>query len=198
MRFVKHLVAAATIWTAALGPRPAEAVVRYSNNFKPYTTNDTFVSCIDYYTGTPIAGAQLNMTLYWVADSNSHLHANTPGHPVSTISPTQGTTGSNGSLPVRIYTTLIGQDEYIQSNCSKSGYTTRITQAYFTVGYADVYYNNHPEIWVNIGATGNHGGTDYNRYMTTYAATQLYYTTYDYFGFYGIPTNPVPADQKGL
>lgn len=187
-----------TVLACFFAPEHASAIVQYSTNFKPFTTNQTYASCIDFFTGAPIPGAQLSITMNWVSNTNSHLHPNTSGHPNSSISPSSGTTGSNGSMPVTIYTTLIGQDEYAQSSCVKSGYTTRVTQAYFTVGYADIYYNNHPEIWVNVGGTSNHGGTDYNRYMTTYAAYQIYYTTYDYLNLYGLQGQKIAANDQSL
>lgn len=181
----------------SLAPKPANAIVYYSLNFKPDTTNYLWLGCVDSF-GYLIANAQYSTTMNWVSNSNSHLH-NTPGRPVSTLWPASGTVAANGQTQVTLYTTLIGQDEYVRISCSKPGYTTNPTNHYFTVGYPDIYYNNHPDRMENVGPTpGVHGGTDYNRYMTTFAATALYNTVGDYLALYSIQGQQVAANDQAL
>jgi len=65
----------------------------------------------------------------------------------------------------------------------------------YAVGYSDLFYNDHPEIWVKIGGSNTgggtyHGTTSYNRYMQLTnppyyndgPAYWLYYATQDYLG----------------
>jgi hypothetical protein len=192
------MLASALLGWTLLAPQPAGAVVYYSLNFKPYTTNtNLWITCIDTY-GYPIGNAQYTTSMNWVSNSNSHLHPDTPNHPVSSLWPAQGTVAANGSTAVTLYTTLIGQDEYVTINCSAPGYITRPSINLFTVGYADIYYNNHPDRMINVGATAAHGGTDYNRYMSTDAAYGIYNTVGDYLTAYGLTGQQVAANDQSL
>jgi hypothetical protein len=92
-----------------------------------------------------------------------------------------GNTSWRGYIQVRIRTTKVGQAE------SHWIYDPSYRYSYFdyVVGYNDVYYNNHEEIWKRIGGddTGGgtgHGSTHYNRYMMSVPAYGLYYATLDY------------------
>ncbi len=125
--------------------------------------------------------------------TNAHLHSY-PYPPTSTLycinsyqcaSPYYGqtiyaNTSNVGFVPFNVCGSLVGQAEYL-ANTGTAG----STYSDYAIGYTDLHYNDHPEIWVRIGGseTGggtNHGSTYYNRYMTSNAAYGLYYATYQY------------------
>jgi len=187
---------AVLIGLICLVPRPAQAVVNYSLNWKPNVVSVAYAACLDAY-GYGVPGASVSVTVNWVANSNSHLHPNTSGHPKSVLSPSSGITDSTGNLQMQIQTSQVGQDEYATITCSKPGWLFPVGTKYFTVGYADVYYNDHPEFWEKVGATSNHGSVFYNRYMMTSAAYNLYYTTQDYRNFFE-DTSLIGANDQAL
>lgn len=181
-------------------PDTANAVTGYSTSFKPNSANVLYAACIDQYTGYPMPGVQIVLTNNWIANTNSHLHPYTAGHPAGYYSPSQGTSDSTGNLQVTLYTSIVGQDEYTTVHCvPPPNYTTRDNQFYFTVGYPDVYYNDHPSIWYMVGGTVAHGGTAYNHYMETTAAYGLYYTTTDYLALHpDTPGGMLADNDQGL
>ncbi len=101
----------------------ALAIVTYSTNLKPaapgYPSSLTlYAYCQDIYTGVLYAGTPISLSDTWVANSNSHLHAYSPGHPQSTLSNSNGYTGSNGYFQFDVQATQIGQDEYLTIHCA--------------------------------------------------------------------------------
>jgi hypothetical protein len=154
---------------AALTCVAGHSATQYATSFTPgsYITNN-YAWCQDPW-GYAVPGAQITMAINYVPNSNVHFHPYTPGHPTSSISPDHGAAGSNGVLQFSLTTSTIGQDEYITVHCVGSSQPDR--QIYFSVGCTDIYFNNHPEIWVNVGGDKtNHGDENANHWMETTAA----------------------------
>ncbi|HEX3880725.1 MAG TPA: hypothetical protein VHW24_27275 [Bryobacteraceae bacterium] len=156
----------------------------YSPMYTPSSSHNLSFQCIDIY-DRPIPGAHFTVTPGVYHQTNAHLH-DSSSHPFSSASPGSGYADSNGVFSFTLVDTLIGQAEFISITCSnQAGQVTG--QFNYAVGYNDVYYNDHPDIWIKIGGddTGGgtgHGTTAYNRYMTSSAAYGLYNATYTYFG----------------
>ncbi|MBZ5728471.1 MAG: hypothetical protein LAP87_26250 [Acidobacteriia bacterium] len=150
--------------------------------------------CIDQYTGQ--IAYYCGMTLEVAAYTNTNAHYHGPSdssHPRSTMTcvtswqctPSSGTSINGntlwvGSLGVDVRGSLVGQAERIYVSNPYGSVTTNCA-----VGYTDLYYNDHPEIWVRIGGTDTgvntgHGVTYYNRYMTYDSAVGLYYASQEY------------------
>lgn len=161
--------------------------------YAPQSTISGAYQCLDQYNqGVPYAYFSVTPVTYLY--TNAHLHDNAQ-HPISSvtcntsssyscISATQGYASASGVFSLSLRTTLIGQAEALSLYCS-NGYSYVNATANYAVGYNDVYYNDHPEIWVKIGGseTGGgtgHGTTAYNRYMKSGAAYGLYYATQNY------------------
>ena len=155
----------------------------YNPMFPPLFKATQYVSCVDIngYV-TPNCNFALDWGLW--TNTNAHFHDDA-SHPSSTPSPASGNTGSSGYYPLQIQTTLIAQAEWLVAydvdNPNDPG-----SELDYAVGYNDVYYNDHPDIWIKIGGSdtgGNsgHGTTGYNRYMTSDAAYGLFNATQSYF-----------------
>lgn len=163
------------------------AVAAFAQSYSPMYTPTSSINggyqCLDQY-NRPIPNAYFTVSPGIYVYTNAHLH-DSPSHPFSSVSPTSGYADGNGVFNLTLTTTLIGQAEFLYITCSNAaGQVNAI--ANYAVGYNDVYYNDHPAIWLKIGGsdTGGgtgHGTTAYNRYMMTSAAYGLYYATYDYF-----------------
>lgn len=161
---------------------------------RPQSFNTYWAYCRSI--GGPNAGqivyncpVQLEVQAY--PNTNAHLH--TAGQPRSSIhcasesqcSPRvgyllNGNTTGRGSIQFDLAATLIGQDENVSVRAANGGQTMD-----YRVGYSDVYYNDHPEIWVRIGGTDTgantgHGSTYYNRYMKSDPAYKFFYSTHWY------------------
>lgn len=116
-----------------------------------------------------------------IPGSNAHFHGTGPSgstDPVSSAQPSSGTANSSGQFSFYLDTTKVGQEEVVDVSCGSNPVPYF---GYYAVGYGDVYYNDHPTIWIKTGATAAHGSVYYNRYMQTAAAYDLYNATNDYF-----------------
>lgn len=116
-------------------------------------------------------------------NTNAHFHDD-PGHLYSSMSPSgYAQADTYGNLNLALNTTLVGQAEFWCVRDTRNGNYSCFDYA---VGYTDVYYNDHPEIWLKIGGTDTgantgHGSTAYNRYMMSVPAYHVYDATYAYF-----------------
>lgn len=167
----------------------------YSPLYAPSSSFVDYWQCIYDGTTTPVPYAFFTTVPGYYANTNAHFHnTNRPKSSVqcttdasySCYSATQGYANVNGVYSFRRTATLIGQAEVLSISCQDPYYGGgRTLNTNYAIGYNDVYYNNHPEIWVRIGGdeTGGgtgHGSTHYNRYMKSAAAYGLYYATLSY------------------
>ncbi len=68
-------------------------------------------------------------------------------------------TDANGQVQITIATDIVGQAEFIDGTCTDA-YGNHVGSEYdFAVGYGDLYYNDHPSIWVKIGGDDTNGGS---------------------------------------
>src|SRR5207244_1540605 len=75
-------------------------------------------------------------------------------------------------------TSIVGQAEGFQETGS---FNPNTNTANFAVGYTNIYWNNHPNVWVLVGGnTTHHGDNSYDHWMTTNAAYGIYYSSTDY------------------
>jgi len=161
----------------------------YSPIFAPQSTTPWRAWCVDGY-GHLVPYCYIYLFTGAWTYTNAHFHTDSsqpystfsfPGDPPGTArTAAWAQSGPDGYLYFYMKGSIVGQAEFL---CSQTGYGT--TCSNFAVGYNDVYYNDHPEIWIRIGGsdTGGdtgHGTTAYNRYMRTYAAYGLYYATQAY------------------
>lgn len=154
----------------------------YSPIYAPQSQHTLTYVCVDQY-DNPISYAYIYAYSGTYLYTNSHLHSS-PLPLNSTVSPYEQYTDYWGAFTISLTTTLVGQAEVLFLSCSYGGVTVNVSENY-AVGYNDVYYNHHPEIWAKIGGddTGGgtqHGSTDYNRYMKSGPAYGLYYATQSY------------------
>src|SRR6266404_4616970 len=155
----------------------------YSPMYQPKSSISGGYQCLDQY-NNPVPYAYFVITPGIWLYTNSHLHDNS-SHPVSSASPYYGYGDVNGVFNFTLATTLIGQAEFLSVTCSNANGQASGT-ANYAVGYNDVYYNDHPDIWLKIGGSdtggdSGHGTTANIRYMMSSAAYGLYYSTYTYF-----------------
>src|SRR5579863_9425789 len=153
----------------------------YSPLFAP--VSQTNLAWVCYYAGTttPVPNAAWYTYFGAIPGSNAHFHGTGPSgstDPVSSAQPSSGTANSSGQFSFYLDTTKVGQEEVVDVSCGSNPVPYF---GYYAVGYGDVYYNDHPTIWIKTGATAAHGSVYYNRYMQTAAAYDLYNATNDYF-----------------
>ncbi len=173
----------------------------YSPTLAPASSNTQTWACTDSSGhGVPYAGFEFSNGVYF--ETNAHYHGPASIEPVSTVSPLYGYTNALGQVQITINTNKVGQAEYITGTCYDAYGNWASGTSEFAVGYGDLYYNDHPSIWVKIGGddTGGgtgHGTTAYNRYMTSPAAYGLYNATLYYFANYG-GKSPVCTNDMAL
>jgi hypothetical protein len=170
---------------AVITPLSAQS---YRPIYTPTSQNTWYYQCQDpYYNPVPYASFTATPGVY--EGTNSHLHGINAFDVFSTVSPTQGVADWDGWFGITVTTTKVGQAEFLYLTCSAGGGEATYT-ANYAVGYSDLYYNDHPDIWLKIGATAGHGSTDYNRYMQLYPdlnsgpAYGLYYSTQTYLSLH--------------
>lgn len=178
----------------------------YGQTYSPIYAPDSSIfngwQCIYDGTTTGVPYALFTVVSSFYSNSNSHYHnANRPKSSIqcttdysySCLSATQGNAAADGSFSFNQNATIVGQAESLTITCQdiyNTGATTTLNTDY-AVGYNDVFYNDHPQIWVRIGGTDTgvntgHGSTYYNRYMklnpdrNSGPAYGLYYATLDY------------------
>lgn len=212
MAKASNLVVLALRMAAPLVFLPVDAATAqsYSPLLRPYSTNNTqYWYCRDQY-GRYLYNCPIDLRSGYYAGTNAHWHEQYP-HKYSSIrcvdpylnscstttwaSYLRAYTSITGSVGIYVGTTLVGQAEYVYGSTTyPCGFSTCYSDGTidYAVGYSDVFYNHHPEIWVKIGGTDTgantgHGTTDYNRYMKLDApqfndgpAYRIYYATLDY------------------
>ncbi len=177
--FVLRLLMFSTGFGAVLHFATAQS---YSPMYAPASTISGGYQCLDQYNNPiPYPYFTVNPAVYLY--TNGHMHDD-PSHLYSSVSPTSGYGDANGVFNLSLTTSLVGQAEALLITCS-NGVGTLYAYANYAVGYNDLYYNDHPDIWVKIGGSdtgggSNHGTTAYNRYMQSTPAYGLYYATEDY------------------
>lgn len=148
--------------------------------FRPSTSNSGTAYCVNS-NGQIVPYCRMVLVPLVYLYTNGHLH-DSPTHPISSVAPSSGTSGANGTLNITLTTTRVGQLEELYIEAIDYGTTTYFT---YQVGYNDIYYNHHPEIWDKVGGTDTgvdtgHGDTNMNRWMETNAAYGIYYASTDY------------------
>lgn len=207
---MRALATAALLVFVNTGPLRAQS---YYPLFRPYSSAQTvYYYCWDPINNRYLYNCPISLNTFYYVGTNAHWHEQYP-HPFSSIAcinpwwnycsttswaqSLSANTGVFASVGLYIGTTIVGQAEYIRgvyryycgdpySYCESTDYFE------YAVGYDDLYYNHHPEIWVKIGGTDTgantgHGTTDYNRYMKLNSpnfndgpAYRIYYATLDY------------------
>jgi len=156
----------------------------YSPLFAPVTGTFLQFTCVIDGTTTPVPNATWSTGIGAYPGSNAHFHGTGPSgstEPVSTLQPSSGVADGNGDFSFYLNSTLIGQAELFILECGGGPYS----YYNYGVGYGDVYYNDHPNIWIKTGETTAHGSVSYNHYMQLYTPTtgpawDLWDATYDY------------------
>jgi hypothetical protein len=104
-----------------------------------------------------------------------------------------------GSVPFDIYPRGVGQAERVVATATETGKWAKLDYVH---GYNDIYWNDHPEIWYQTGGnTTNHGNNEFNHWMKSTPAYQLFYCTYEYLATYGqekICTNDMSLPFGGV
>lgn len=91
-----------------------------------------------------------------------------------------GNTTVFGSIRFDILPGATGQAERVAATTSSQS-----TYLDYVIGYNDIYWSDHPEIWEQVGGnTTNHGSNQYNHWMKSYPAYSLFYCTYEYLSVY--------------
>ena len=160
------------------------------------TGNSLFVYCRSIQTGAIQYWCPVHIITGLYLYTNAHFHddINHPWSGVGCVDSFQcndfipwfvyGNTTWKGSIHIKMLTTKVGQAEAIGGDTYPyGGYFDDALD--YVVGYNDIYYNHHPEIWhptggTDTGANTGHGSTDYNWWMMSTPAYGLYYTTQDY------------------
>lgn len=146
----------------------------YSPLYPTSSGRTLYAACFDASQNF-IPNCPVSLSTGYYADTNAHTASQHSGSsPLSTVSPSSGSTGSSG-LAFTHTTTIIGHAEYIRV-CAPGV----CTDYNYAVGYTIYYVSDHG-IWSHVGATSQHGSsTAYNHWMTTAAATGIYNATLDY------------------
>ena len=132
--------------------------------------------CYGINTGQIVLNCNLVIETTAYAGTNAHFHYNISA-PHGTFvcaqrerqcSPYSGTrvnanTSGWGSVQFDLSTTNVGQAERVAATPtapgSQGGYMDYVS------GYQDIYWNDHPEVWYQVGGTTQHGGNEYNHWM---------------------------------
>jgi hypothetical protein len=191
----------ALITLLAVGLRPCAWGQSYTPLFSPSSNINLTAYCLTA-TGQYIPYAEYAFETYYWTNTNAHFHDD-PNHVYSSVSPTNAydDTGS-GYVNLTLSTSIIGQAEGIAVWCWNDN--GEVYSEYdHAVGYSNIYWNYHPEIWVQTGGnTTNHGDNSYNHWMTTNAAYGIYYTSYQYLqnhpeqGYFGQNDEGLPFGGK--
>jgi hypothetical protein len=149
----------------------------YPNNYEVY--------CYYLVGAVRVVIPNCSINLSTVANQNTNAHLHNASRPSSYLTPNSLFTGPSGISYVSLTTTTIGQQERIVLQ-SPGRPTEEIT---IQVGYDDIFYNHHPEIWDKVGgsdtgANTGHGTTDQNRWMESNAAYGIYDATTDYLSIF--------------
>ncbi len=158
------------------------AISAFGQSYSPlYALNSPTVLydyCYDDY-GDVVANCYIGITAGYYPNTNYHTH-DSPSAPLSTVTPSSGTTNDSGYLQVTLATTIVGHAEYLQS-CTYYACTTY----QYAVGAAGIYWNSDHGIWIQNGQTAIHGNTvTANHWMTSNAAYGYYDTTVAYQSVY--------------
>jgi hypothetical protein len=157
-----------------------------------------WVYCYNINSGQIFYNCPVFITTAFYSATNGHFHYQS-GQPRSSIScinsanlcnPVSGlninaNTASLGSVEVYTTGSLVGQAERLVAY--PNGNPGAAAHLDYAVGYNDVFYNDHPELWKKIGGSetgGNtgHGTTAYNRWMQL--TNPPYYNTGPAYGLY--------------
>lgn len=154
----------------------------YSPLFGPASANSQQWQCLDQY-NQPIPWAYFTVSPGVYLYTNGHFHAN-PGPIFSSVSPSSGYANGNGVFGFQIYTTLTGRAEALGITCSNPyGSVSRLFD--YAVGYNDIWWNNHPEVWILIGGnTTGHGDNTFNHWMQTMPAYGIWNTAWAWVNTY--------------
>lgn len=147
----------------------------YDTKYRPSSQHTLWAYCVDQ-NNYIIPSCPVNLGVGVYLNTNGHFH-DSPSRPISSIWPQSGTTSAIApyALAVTLSTTLVGQAELamVEPNLPLAvmGYME------YVVGYSDIYWNHHSDIWVQTGATANHGGVEFNHWMAWNAAQGIYHAS---------------------
>lgn len=152
----------------------------YSPLFPP-NSNQSGVAYCRYSDGSRIPYCFMRLFTVVYLYTNGHFH-DSVSHPWSTVTPTEGTSDGAGNLYITLHTTRVGQAELLGV---EDVFHDLFGFYGYAVGYGDIYWNDHPELWDRVGGTDTgadtgHGSTAYNHWMEINAAWGIYYTSTDY------------------
>ncbi len=154
----------------------------YSTIFTP-NSNQPGVAYCRYSDGSRVPYCYMRLYTAVYLYTNGHLHESV-SHPWSSVTPVEGTSDGAGNLYFTLHTTRVGQAElfYVEDV-----YAGLFGFSDYAVGYGDIFWNDHPELWDRVGGTDTgadtgHGDTTYNHWMEIGAAYGIYYTSVDYLG----------------
>ncbi|HEU0140201.1 MAG TPA: hypothetical protein VFQ79_10835 [Bryobacteraceae bacterium] len=164
----------------------------YNKFYTPGSGWDTYWAyCQGLNTGQIVYNCPLMIETANYPGTNAHYHYNPPAYVSNMIcvrreqqcSPYSGTriygnTSSFGSVPFDLYPGQVGQAERVAATATETGKGNYLD---YVVGYKDIYWNDHPEIWQQVGgSTTNHGDNQYNHWMKSAPAYRLYDCTLEY------------------
>lgn len=163
---------------------PCAAAQVYSPMYAPSSVTAYTAWCPDGMGGRiPYCG--LTWSIFASVNTNAHFHDD-PNHVRSwcqigsgpKLRTCSGYADWNGNLFWNLNASIVGQAEGIVTT---SNLNPNPAYSYYAVGYTDIYWNDHPEIWQLVGGgTTQHGGNEYNHWMTSHAAYGIYYTSVAY------------------
>lgn len=171
--------------------------------YSPSSSNLVGFQCLDQY-GYPVPYANFSVSSFVYLYSNYHMHDD-PSHLWSSVSPSYGGGDAYGDFYTYLNTTLIGQAEGLSVTCWNANGSANGTFNY-VVGYGDIVWNDHPELWILIGGnstTSLHGDNSGNHWMqctqscTAGPAYGYYYTVSAYVSTYN-SGNQVCANDMAL
>lgn len=167
----------------------------YAILYAPQSSNSETWVCADQ-NNNPIPYAAFTVTNGVYLYTNSHEHDDI-SHPFSSASPSSGYADGSGNFTFSVNTTLVGQAESEHLQCS-NGNGTAYGAEDFGVGYSDIYWDDHPEEYIQIGgSTTGHGDNTGNHWMQTTPAYGYYYAVGSYIANYN-SGNPVCANDMAL
>lgn len=150
----------------------------YSTKYVPSSTQNLWAYCTDSNNAL-IPSCELNLYTGVYLNTNGHFH--NIGRPISSVYPSNGVTSGVApyGLAITISTTHVGQAELALAQPVWPG--ALIGTHEYVVGYSDIFWNHHDDIWVQVGGhTTGHGSNEYNHWMAWDAAHGIYHATRDY------------------
>lgn len=184
------------------------------NKFYPpgYGWDTYWAYCAGIGTGQIVYNCSLLLGTAAYLGTNGHYHYNPPPYVSNMIctlreeqcSPAAGTrisanTLQRGSVQFDLFPGSVGQAERVAATATATGKGNYVD---YVVGYNDIRWNDHPDIWYKVGGnTTNHGDNQYNHWMKSWPAYRLFDCTQEYLKTYSqtsICTNDMSLPFGGV